>query len=143
MKHALIAASLVLVAGTTVGCGAGGSSSSPDSASTDDFCTAYNSLFESFSGATATPSDAESVKAIRDWADKMKEAGTPSDIPDDARHGFELVLDTIDKVDDNASQADIQKLGDDLSADDKKASEAFGAYATKTCPSAVPSDLPT
>lgn len=151
MKHApskfrtraALAASTLVLAGSLAACGgnSGGSdatAATPQSASQADFCTAYNSLFDSLSGATAQPSDADTVKAIKDWAAKMKDTGTPKDIPADARRGFETVLQTVDKIKDGDSQADISKLTNGLDSSDQKDTEAFGNWATKTCPMQTP-----
>jgi hypothetical protein len=145
MKHALIAASLVLVAGTTFGCGGNSDDdkAASETTSTADFCTAYKSLFSSFEGATKPPSDAEAVKAIKDWGDEMEKTGTPEDIPADAKEGFQLVLDTIADIPDDATKAEIQKLTGDLSAEEQKQSDAFGKWASETCPQETPSSTPS
>lgn len=139
--RALLVATTLVVAGSLTACGGGdGGSSAPTSASTDDFCTAYNSLFDSIS-ATEPPSDAESVQALRDWADELEQTGTPKEMSEAARRGFEVVVKTVQSVDKDASQADIQKLSDDFTADETSDSEAFGKYATETCPTPMP-DMP-
>lgn len=144
MKHALIAASLVLVAGTTFGCGGDSDDkAAPETTSTDDFCTAYKSLFSSFEGATTPPSDAEAVTAIKDWADEMEQTGTPEDIPADAKEGFDLVLETIADIPDDATKQEIQQLTEDLSTEEQKASDAFGTWASETCPTEAPSSTPS
>ena len=145
MKHALIAASLVLVAGTTVGCGGNSDDgkAASQTTSTADFCTAYKSLFSSFAGATKPPSDAEAVKAIKDWGDEMEKTGTPESIPADAKKGFQLVLDTVAKIPDDATKAEIQQMTGDLSAEEQKSSDAFGKWASTTCPQQTPSGTPS
>lgn len=142
----VLVASLLLVAGTTAACGddsgSNDASDAPQSASTDDFCDAYNGLFDKLMSSDS-PSDDEAVKAFKDWASEMTNVGTPEDMPDDARRGFEVAISTISDIDDDASQKDLENLDDQLSDDEKKDSQAFGAWATETCPSDVPSDLPS
>ena len=145
MKHALIAASLVLVAGVGAGCGGGDEKSgdaAPAAATTADFCESYNSLFDAFSNGKQ-PTDQEAVLAIKKWADELDQVGTPKDIPADAQDGYELIVSTVQKIKDDATQADVQKLTDAFSETEQKSSDAFGEWATKTCPLAKPSDSPS
>ena len=138
MRALLVAATLVVAGSLTAGCGGGGSDdAAPAAATTEEFCAAYNSLFESFSAAEP-PSDKESVKALKDWSAEMKQTGTPEDMPEDAQRGFDLVIDTVSDVSDDATQADIQALSDDFSDEEKTDSEAFGKYATRDLPDADP-----
>lgn len=139
MRALLVAATLVVAGSLTAGCGSDESKqAAPEAATTEEFCAAYNSLFESFSAAEP-PSDEESVEALKDWSAEMKQTGTPEDMPEDAQRGFDLVVETVAGVSDDATQADIQALSDDFSAEEKTDSEAFGKYATETCPTPAPS----
>src|SRR6478736_6151464 len=108
MKHALIAATLVLVAGTTAGCG--GSDGPPADASKDDFCGNFKSI-----------------------AADMGKLGADAKDPDDARKGFELEVKKIDGLDDNATKDDLDKLGSDLSDTEQKQVDAFNKYVDDTC----------
>ncbi len=135
--RALLVAALLVAGSLTAGCGGDGGAAAPESASTEDFCQAYNGLFDAFSASEA-PSDEESVKALKDWAAEMKGTGTPKDVPKDARRGFEVILETVDKIDDDATQDELKDLTDDLSTSDQDDSAAFGEYATKTCPLEMP-----
>ncbi|GCD90081.1 hypothetical protein [Nocardioides sp. LS1] len=141
-----LAASALVLAGSLTACGGGGgdkASDAPASASKDEFCTAYNSLFDAFKDNTSAPSDSETVKAIKDWAAKMKETGTPQDIPDDARRGFEAIIDTVAKIKDDATQDEIKALTGALNSSDQKDTEAFGTWATDLCPLPMPSSPPS
>ena len=77
------------------------------------------------------------AKAVKDWGKKIEEVGTPEDISDDARKGFEAVVEQAKEID--ASDFSIEKLeelekgGADASAEAKKQAEAFGNYLTETC----------
>jgi hypothetical protein len=147
MRALLMTATLVVAGALSAGCGDDGGSSagraeaSPSAATTTEFCTAYNSLYDAFPAGTQ-PTDKQAVAAIKDWAEEMTSTGTPQDMPADARKGFDLVTATVDKIQPDDSQAEIQKLSDDLTPDQQAQSQAFGAYATKTCPMQAPSQAP-
>jgi len=141
MKHSLLAASLVLVAGTAVGCGGGGA---PDSASTDDFC----GVFEDFNATVAElgqdAENSELIGALKDTGEELEEIGTPEDIPEDARAGFELTVKTIADLDEDASQEALDNLEEDFSEEEQKQSDAFNEYLSETCePAEAPTEVPT
>ena len=150
MKHALIAASLVLVAGLGAGCGGGddsGSDASADAsesgpATTAEFCEAYTSLATEFQGKQP-PSDEAAVAAIRKWADDLTEVGPPEEIPADARAGYELLVGTVAKLEEGATQADIEKLTKAFTKTEQQSSQAFGGWVTETCPMPTPSGSPS
>jgi hypothetical protein len=127
------AAALVAV---LAGCGGGDAGSAPDNASTEDFCDAYLSMLDEM--MTMDPESDDAVTAIREWGEKLEEVGTPEDIPDDARDGFEVILEALSELDEDSTQQDLEDLGGDLSAEEEQASEAFGEYVTETCPMEMP-----
>lgn len=131
MKHALVAATLVLVAGTTAGCG--GSDGPPADASKDDFCGNFKSISEDLGKLGADAKDSDIVKAVKDAGKKLEATGTPSSISDDARKGFELEVKKIDGLDDNAGKDDIEKLDSGLSDSEQKQVDAFNKYVDDTC----------
>jgi hypothetical protein len=141
MKHALIAASLVLVAGLGAGCGGGDDTepkaseetSASQPATTAEFCEAYTSLARKFAGKQP-PNEKAAVEAIRQWADDLTEVGPPEDIPADARKGYELLVGTIAKLEEGATQADIEKLTKEFTQAEQKSTDAFGRWVTETCP---------
>jgi hypothetical protein len=147
MRALLMTATLVVAGALSAGCGGDGGSTaakaeaSPSAATTAEFCTAYNSLYDAFPAGTQ-PTDKQAVAAIKDWAGELKSTGTPKDMPADAKKGLDLVTTTVDKIEPDASQAEIQKLSDDMTSDQQAQSQAFGAYATKTCPMEAPSQAP-
>lgn len=136
MRIALVAASLALVGGMSVGCG-----SPPEDASEKDFCKAMD----------ASPDgDEPSQDDIDDWVDELEDTGTPDDISDSARDGFELMLDALEDVDvDELKEAEnpediVEGKGDQEDV------RAFYEYYVKTCidergelPADLPSDLPS
>ncbi|WP_107773026.1 hypothetical protein [Nocardioides sediminis] len=131
MKSALLAASLVLVGGTAFGC-SGGSDGAPADASQDDYCTSYRTLFADMSTMTEA-TDAEIIAKIKDWGATMQETGTPSDMPDDARAGFETTLAFIDDLAEDATAEDFEKMDSDLSEEETKQVAEFDTYTTETC----------
>ena len=136
--------------------GGGGGSSAPDDTSVETFCDAYNSIVDDLvdsidPAAPAEPSGEQVVTALKAWAEKLADAGTPDDMSDEARDGFELLIETADDLDpaDFESADFLDELDADFSADEQAASEAFTTYATDNCespldlPSDLPSDFPT
>ena len=136
MKHALIAASLVLVAGTAVGCGNGSGSDSggaPADASQTEFCGNFGAIAKDIAGLGANAKPADIVKALKSAGTKIEDTGTPKDISDDARKGFELEVQKIGELPDDASTADVSNLAKDLSKDEQAQVQAFDDYVKKTC----------
>lgn len=152
-KATLAVAATALALGTLAGCGGDGGSGSaaPDDASQEDFCEAFATLFKDIMAQALSGDPELTVKAIKDWADDMQDVGTPEDMPDEAREGFEVFIDAARDLPDDATLEDLQALGDDLPEEDQAAGDAFGDWASETCPDAllpglpseIPSDLPT
>ena len=132
MKSALLAASLVLVGGTALGCGGGGGGGAPTDASEEDYCASYQSLFDDMS-TMADATDEEIIAQIKDWATTMEETGTPEDMPEDARAGFETTMTLINDLDDDAKQEDFEKIDEDLTEDETAQVDEFDTYTTDTC----------
>jgi hypothetical protein len=142
MKLALTAASLLLVAGGAVACGSDDDSSASDSGSdsgggggtsTEEFCSAFGDFAtSSFSGGISDP--AALVKQLKEEADKLEDVGTPDDMPDRAKEGLEVVLDAIDDLPDDADQADLAKIDEQLSDEDEAKGEEFSTWVSDNCP---------
>ena len=130
MKAALTIASLALVLTGVSGCGDDGP---PTDASATEFCDTLGSFAEEAGALGEDPDPADMVDVLKSAGDEMAETGTPEDMPDDARAGFELVLDAIEELDDGASVEEIQGLGEDLSESEQKESDAFDKYLDETC----------
>lgn len=144
-----VLAGMALAAALTA-CGGsdeGGSEAAPDDASTSDFCEGFNGLFEKVVGQATSGDSSAMISALKDWAADMEDIGTPSDMPEDARNGFEVFLEQAKDLDEDASLDDLQNLGDDLSEGDQADGEAFGAWTEENCPLDLPdidaSDLPS
>ena len=77
---------------------------------------------------------------MRDWGARMEEVGTPEDISDDARAGFEDIIDEVedldaDEIDKNKdmSPEELEDEADDVSDEDRKQSEALQTYVADNC----------
>ena len=130
---------VLLVGAVTSACGEGGGA--PSDASKDGFCEAANSLMSDLLpedlSTPELPSDEDMARAVKDWGSRMEEVGTPDDIPDDARKGFETVVEQAREID--AADFSIEKLeeleqgGADASKEVEEQADAFGDYLTETC----------
>ncbi|QBX55364.1 hypothetical protein EXE58_07790 [Nocardioides seonyuensis] len=123
----------VLLAATAVACG--GSDDAPTNASDKDFCEGQSSLMQDLAtSAQKTPEPTELAELIQDWADEVEEIGTPDDIPEDARAGFETTLEQARDISaEDLEQDNLDKLGEDLSGEAEKQAEAFNRYVGETC----------
>ena len=131
---------VLLVGAVTAACGGGGSGA-PSDASEDGFCKAANSLLTDLMpedlSTPEVPSAEDMAQAVKDWGSRMEEVGTPEDIPDDARKGFEAVVEQAKEID--AADFSIEKLeeleqgGADASKEVEEQADAFGDYLTETC----------
>lgn len=135
-----LTSAVLLVGAVTSACGGGGSGA-PTDASEEGFCEAATSLVtdlipEDLSNAEM-PTEADMAQAVKDWGAELEEVGTPEDISDEARAGFEDIvqqakdLDAADFSLDNLDE--LQAGGEDASAEVKEQAEAFSTYLTDTC----------
>ena len=83
------------------------------------------------------PSNEDMAQSVQDWGAEIEEVGTPEDIPDAARAGFEAIVEQAKDID--AADFDTEKLeelemgGADASAEVKEQAQAFSDYLTETC----------
>ncbi len=135
MNSAVKIAGAALLLGGLAGCGGSDgdeAESAPKSASKDGFCTEFNGLYDQLLAGGGDTS--ASITGIKKWADDMAEYGTPKEMSDEARKGFEVVVATIQGLEADTTLKEFQNLDDDLSAADDKAAEAFGDWTTDNCP---------
>jgi hypothetical protein len=129
---------VLLVGAVTTACGGGGGGA-PADASKDDFCAAQASLFESFDidltdPEAAVPDEKDMAEALHDWADELEKVGTPEDISDDARKGFEETIKQAGDISEaDLKSPDLDALQEEMSEDAKANAEAFNTYVTDTC----------
>ena len=123
------------------GSGGGDASGPPTDASVADFCSIVNDA--SWAEGVDTSDNEAVVEALQGWGDELAEVGTPEDIPDDAREGFELSLDQIDELEasDLEDKDALEDLEGKLSEDESAKVEAFTEYESETCADEVP-DVP-
>src|SRR3546814_9804235 len=105
-RPAAAAGAAVLLAFSLTACGGG----APTDASVKDFCAAVNdeSAYEDLDFENPDPE--AFLDAIKKQAEKLEEIGTPEDIPDDAREGFEISPDQVDEL--NADDLDFESEED-------------------------------
>jgi hypothetical protein len=139
MKIALAAASLLLVAGGAAACGddKGGGGST---ASKDDFCAAFQGFYDDLQDVTGDEDNLGEI--LKKAAKKIEDAGTPKDIPADAKEGLKLTLDAIHDLPDDASAEDMAGVDADFSDAEQKKVDAFTDYLEKTCPDVGDSSEP-
>ncbi|HEY1133794.1 MAG TPA: hypothetical protein VGE77_04400 [Nocardioides sp.] len=121
MKRVLSAAALVLAGATLTACGG-----APTDASESDFCDAFESAFTDV-GEQAMKEGDEEVD-FGDAIDELEETGTPEGISDDAREGFENLVDALKDADGKTVDELNEEDSDDLDGD-----EAFSTYYAETC----------
>lgn len=124
MRRLLAGASLVLVAGMTAACGG-----PPDDASKGEFCKTIEEVPIGEDGKVSQDDWDE-------WLDDLEETGTPEDISDDERKGFETSVDLLRDVDvdeDSDISKQLEEAEDDLDDDEKDNTEKFDEYVSDTC----------
>ena len=128
MKLVQLAATVALLAATTVACGG-----SPSDASKDDFCGALDGVATAYSQVDPEKPTEDQVKGVKEAVADLADIGTPDGISQDARAGFELITDEIGGLDDGVDAEELQKAGDDFSGDERGQADAFNAYVVDTC----------
>ena len=127
----LLAAGLVLVVG--VSCG-GDDSGSDEPATVEEFCASFRSFYEQVAG------EPEALgKVLKDAAEEVEDVGLPEGVPDDARAGYQLTLDAIAGLPDEATEEDVATLEQGYSEEELAQVRAFTDYLAETCPDLGPS----
>lgn len=133
-----LTSTVLLVGAATSACGGGGA---PADASEKDFCDTQSSLFNDLlpedMANPELPSNEEMAQAVKDWGQELEEIGTPEGISDDARAGFEQLVEQageIDAADFTIDQLEeLEQGGADASEAAQREAEAFADYLTETC----------
>ena len=143
-----LSSAVLLVGAVTTACGGGGDGpagggddGAPTDASEKEFCDSQTSLLQDLLPDDLTnpemPSTVEMAQTVKDWGAKIEKVGTPDTISDEARAGFEAVVDRVGKID--VADFEIEKLqqlqsgGEDASAEVNEQAEAFSDYLVATC----------
>jgi len=124
---------LVSLTGALTACGGGTSSGTttepagaPTNASKADFCRTFES-----SNSDAKPSEV---------AARLEAVGTPDDIPDSARRGFEVLVDKMSRLTaSDPSDSDLAKMAQGLKAGDLSDVRDFISYYVRECAGSLPS----
>ncbi len=129
-RTTLAAGSAALLALTLGACGG-----PPTDASKDEYCEVVNDP-QYFEDLDENSDEQDYLDAVRKIADDLREVGTPEDISDDAREGFEIQLDAVDELEaeDIDFESEDDPFQDGLSDDEKKKVEAYNDYESETCP---------
>lgn len=115
MRYALAATALTLVVATASACGGG----APEDASKGDFCK-----------QAAKIRGVKTADDLKEWAKDSEDVGTPKDIKDDEREGFEILIDFAKDVEEDK---DGNPKEPDTSDDEDKKLKAFNAYVADKC----------
>lgn len=144
-----------LLALSLTACGGGG----PTDASKEDFCSSIKDTVTSATSVKGDEPTEDEWKDIQKAYEDLGDTGTPEDIGEDERNGFEVITDAISGLDYNEAK---KSFGDEdgsdeipgVSKDEQADAEKFFTYASKTCEDAftpdsgdtssdVPSELPS
>ena len=107
----------------------------PTDASEEDFCDVQGDLFADLElgGEGPAPTSDDIVKSLRDWADEVEEVGTPSAMPDDARAGFDRVVELAREADPADFDEDKDPSMPEMSPEAQEHAQAFTTYVAETC----------
>lgn len=127
-RPAVAIGSAVLLAFSLSACGG-----APTDASKEDFCKTYSEQAGSGEDIADDDFDAQ-ADALNEYADNLEETGTPEDISDEARNGFDVLVEAFGEIDaDDLEDEDAQKALEDKYEDDEDDVNAFFEYAAETC----------
>lgn len=147
-RTAHTAALVVAASALTTACGGVDADGAPTAADKDDFCMMWfrqaTDIKDTITGGLDSPegempSGNDFADVMHVWASDMAAVGTPEDIPDDARDGFEYAIndaastdpDDVDPA--NIDPSDSVNEWSNLNSEDFKAVRAFNDYLTATC----------
>lgn len=129
------AGAAVLLALSLSACGGG----APTDASEADYCEVVNGIDDNEDLIKAVTDEDwdKAADILQDSVAEIEDVGTPEDISDEAREGFEIQLDASKDIDGD----DLEKAFKDsedpfeagLSGDEKKKVEAYNTYENETC----------
>lgn len=138
MKHVLIAAVLLSLGGVAAGCGNDQSSTaadaSPSSSSTSPADAPADASSDELCHALSGGASIKDGADVAGFADALQKAGTPTQIPDTARKGFEVYVGVLRKVDPHATATQLKHMKNvDLSKTEQTEVQTFMGYAQQTC----------
>jgi hypothetical protein len=80
--------------------------------------------------------DEDAVTIAKDTAEKLREAGTPEGMPEDARKGWELVIEKLADLPDDATKEDVEAV-QNPTAEEQEYSDALAQYVAEKCADAM------
>ncbi len=127
------AGAAVLLALSLTACGG-----APTDASEEDFCDAVGKTVEVIGSVEGDEPTEEEWEKVQGAYEDLGDVGTPEDIGEDERNGFEVVVDAITGLDyDEAKKSFGEEDGSDeipgVSKDDEKDADRFFEYVGTTC----------
>jgi len=124
----------VLVATAVGGCSDDESGGADNrESSVEDFCSALATFRDEVAAADSTDLAAY-IRTLKAAADEVDDVGVPDEMPAEAEQGFDLTIERIQALADDATQEDVAQLGD-VSDEDQKKLDALEDYIGKACPS--------
>jgi hypothetical protein len=142
IKRPAAAVGAAVLAFSLTACGGG----APEDASKDEFCEGFGNVFEPLINLSADEEPTEDQwEEFQDATGEMEDIGTPEDISEDEREGFEVFIEAVGEADyDDVKDAEDDEFPGVDKEDNDKVTAFFG-YATETCPEAfgIPTDVPT
>lgn len=130
------------LAGSLTACGgdddgdsdSGGSTSSvgdaPNDAQVEEFCATFQESNDVTDGA-----------GIKAFADRLAAVGTPDELTDEQREGFEVFVGVAQGVDESSTLDELEDP--DVSDEEEAAVTAFIGYATTNCADELLGEVPT
>lgn len=115
--------------------------SAPKDGTADGFCEQFNGLYANLAGLSSEDASG-AIKGLKDWAAGIEDYGPPSELSDEERSGFKVVIATFKDVDDDATAEELQAIGSDMSAEENKAAAAFSKWTTDNCPAPEAPEAP-
>ena len=140
MRISLLAVPM-LVVGLLAGCGddgggGGDAADAPKNATVEEFCQPFVDMYQDVVAKGEDIADEDAVKIAKDTADALREAGTPEDMPADARKGWELVIEKLSELDEDATAEEVQ-AAQNLTEEEQKYSDALAQYVASKCANAM------
>ncbi len=143
MKRISLLAVPMLVLGLLAGCGDDGgdgggddAADAPTNATVAEFCQPFVDMYTDVVDKGEDLTDEDAVTIAKDTAAKLREAGTPEGMPEDARKGWELVIEKLADLPDDATKEDVE-AAQNLTAEEQEYSEALAQYVAEKCADAM------
>lgn len=134
MRRALISTALVVaLSGSLAACGGDDPASAADDAAPADFCAALADIATAYGEVAPENVTEDQVRAVKAAVSDLVEVGTPEDMTDDQRAGFELVTGMVSDLSDNATLEQLEAAGEDFSGAEEEKADAFDDYVDQTC----------